>query len=291
MQIDLPKGDSRYDFHRFLNYDYSDDFTLSEIGAYRNPPSYYYGPSVRPRPILHYIVSGKGFFILRGKRYEVTEKQMFYIPANEVAYYQADEEDPWYYIWLHIQGSKLPDLLQRAGVTPESPIYQPLEKNTIVDQILIDLIHRSDSEFYCHAKIYEMFDALIANSANKSVDQVEQQLFYVRKIIHYIHLHSSTPMQITWVAEACGLNRSYMTRLFKEATGQSVQEYLISYRMKMACNYLADPEKTIQYIAFSVGYSDVFTFSKAFKKTVGKSPSEYRKALLTQAEWSPDHPE
>lgn len=54
------------------------------------------------------------------------------------------------------------------------------------------------------------------------------------------------------------------------------EEYLLIYRMKIASKLLLDTSLTIQDIANKVGYSDVFTFTKAFKRHTGKSPSTYR---------------
>ena len=58
----------------------------------------------------------------------------------------------------------------------------------------------------------------------------------------------------------------------------SMQDYLISYRMKKACDFLSLPQATISNVAYSVGY-DPLTFSKIFKRTIGVSPTEYRKQL------------
>ena len=98
----------------------------------------------------------------------------------------------------------------------------------------------------------------------------------MKNVIGYIKLKYSEPIKIEHIALACGLNRSYLTRLFKEATGYTLQEYLLTYRMKMALQMLKEGDKSIQDIAFSVGYTDTFTFSKAFKRHFGKSPSNYR---------------
>lgn len=70
-----------------------------------------------------------------------------------------------------------------------------------------------------------------------------------------------------------------MLEVYKEA-GLSIQEYLMQYRMKSAMKLMEDPALSIQYISFAVGYNDIFTFSKAFKKHVGQSPSEYRKSIM-----------
>ena len=56
----------------------------------------------------------------------------------------------------------------------------------------------------------------------------------------------------------------------------SPQQFLIKLRMEEAKNKLKNSQNSIQEISTSVGYTDTFTFSKAFKKYSGFSPKNYR---------------
>ena len=118
---------------------------------------------------------------------------------------------------------------------------------------------------------------MIENSSAKEEKEQNNSLLYVKNVISYIQLKYSEPIKIDSIALSLGLNRSYLTRLFKEATGYSLQEYLLTYRMKMAVKLLADESISVNRIAASVGYNDTFTFSKAFKRHFGCAPSDYRK--------------
>ena len=118
---------------------------------------------------------------------------------------------------------------------------------------------------------------MIENSASREEKKMDNSLLYVKNVISYIQLKYSEAVKIDNIALSLGLNRSYLTRLFKNATGYSLQDYLLTYRMKMAVKLLAAESISINRIASSVGYSDTFTFSKAFKRHFGESPSDYRK--------------
>ncbi|MCR5545651.1 MAG: AraC family transcriptional regulator, partial [Lachnospiraceae bacterium] len=113
---------------------------------------------------------------------------------------------------------------------------------------------------------------------NREIISSNLQLEYVRKTIQIIQLKYSEPLQVSYIADECGLNRSYLSRLFKDATGRSIQTYLMDYRMKNAVHLLKETNQPIQNVAFLVGYNDVFTFSRAFKKVFGMSPSDCRAA-------------
>ena len=65
-------------------------------------------------------------------------------------------------------------------------------------------------------------------------------------------------------------------RLFKEETGKSLQEYLIEFRLRKACELLRTTSYSIGAVACSVGYADPLYFTRLFHKRVGMSPTVYR---------------
>ena len=82
------------------------------------------------------------------------------------------------------------------------------------------------------------------------------------------------------MSEHVHLSSSYVCTLFKNETGLTLNQYLTDYRIKMSKRLLADPRYKIADISSKVGYSDGNYYSKAFKKIVGLSPSEYREKML-----------
>ena len=111
-----------------------------------------------------------------------------------------------------------------------------------------------------------------------TIPKGNSQESYVYTAISYIESHYGKNVKISDIADYVGLNRSYLYTIFKKHMGMSIQDYLISYRMKKACDFLALPQATIGNVAYSVGY-DPLTFSKIFKRTIGISPTDYRKQL------------
>ena len=64
--------------------------------------------------------------------------------------------------------------------------------------------------------------------------------------------------------------------------GTTIQNYLMDYRISKACELLILTKDSVHAIAYSCGYNDALTFSKAFKKKKGISPLAYRKKELGQ---------
>ena len=68
-------------------------------------------------------------------------------------------------------------------------------------------------------------------------------LTYIQTTIQFIRQKYSDPIRIQDIADYCGLNRSYLTRLFKHATGYTPQEYLAQYRINQAKQLLEENER------------------------------------------------
>ncbi len=271
------------DFCKFVNYEDSDDFYLYELGRNKCEPLYSYEHTVKNRIILHFVLSGKGILRIGDRQYDVHEHQVFLIPEDTRSFYQADRDDPWEYIWFHIGGPKIPMILKEAGLTEDHPVYTPLGCADIIEGLAKDILDNYTRQYYCVGTLYKMCDYMIENSSEREEKDYESSLVYVKNVISYIQLKYSEPVKIEKIAFSLGLNRSYLTRLFKNATGYSLQEYLLTYRMKMAAKLLSGSSLSVADVASSVGYTDTFTFSKAFKRYYGKSPSDFRNVQINVA--------
>jgi AraC-type DNA-binding domain-containing proteins len=84
-----------------------------------------------------------------------------------------------------------------------------------------------------------------------------------------------TTITVSDIASAVRIERSYLFRLFKDATGLSVSAYLASYRIRRACELLRTSGLTVKSVAYSVGYQDQLHFSRVFKKATSHTPTEY----------------
>lgn len=79
------------------------------------------------------------------------------------------------------------------------------------------------------------------------------------------------------LAREVGLARSALSERFTQLVGQPAMQYLTNWRMQLAAKQLRDGKDNIATIADRVGYESEAAFSRAFKKTVGVPPSEWRK--------------
>ncbi|WP_315373425.1 helix-turn-helix transcriptional regulator, partial [Paenibacillus xylanexedens] len=79
------------------------------------------------------------------------------------------------------------------------------------------------------------------------------------------------------LAQRLALSPVQLTRRFREAFQETPSGYLKRVRLKKAQNLLADSSLTLNQIAERCGYENGFYLSRVFSKTLGISPSEYRR--------------
>lgn len=102
------------------------------------------------------------------------------------------------------------------------------------------------------------------------------------KIEQYIRTHYMQKIGRDEIAAAVYLTPDYANRLFKEAHGVSIKDYLNLYRIEQAKHLLRQKENNISDIAGQVGLDNFSYFSTLFKKYTGCSPSEFRKNFLEE---------
>lgn len=230
------------------------------FGYHACPPSHSWGPAARVCWRICYVFSGKGIYKGNGGSYQVNAGSLVVLPPYVSVYYEADAVDPWDYAWVDFTSHgklpvKLPDVIECPAA---QPIFQAMKK--------CENQEGGRSAFLC-AKLWELF-ALLLNDKQITMDCVELSL-------DYIHLEYMNSITVEQIAQRLNLDRSYFSTLFKKKVGISPGKYLMDYRMGIAASLLLKSGTSVSVTANSVGYSDIYIFSKMFKRYYGISPREY----------------
>jgi two-component system, response regulator YesN len=100
---------------------------------------------------------------------------------------------------------------------------------------------------------------------------------YIDQVMEYIRVSYHLDLSLERIADHVKLNHAYLSRMFKQETGKTVVEYLTQIRLDASKSLLRSTERTIQDIAEEVGYLNVNSFIRFFKRYEGITPGEYRK--------------
>ena len=99
----------------------------------------------------------------------------------------------------------------------------------------------------------------------------------VLKAQEWVHMRDGRGVSLAAMASAAGLERRTLLRRFASATGMSPIEYCRAVRIARARELLEGGDTSQKQIAQSLGYKDVASFARAFRKAVGWAPGAYRK--------------
>ncbi len=100
---------------------------------------------------------------------------------------------------------------------------------------------------------------------------------FVGRALSALHGSPARGWTLESLARDVGLSRSALAERFTQFVGQPPMQYLANWRMQLAANDLLSSTDSVAVIADRVGYESEAAFSRAFKRTVGKAPSEWRK--------------
>lgn len=230
-----------------------------QLGQERCEPGHSYGPAVRTHWLLHYVVSGSGYFTKAGKTHTVSPGETFVIAPYEETYYEADSEHPWHYIWIGFTGDPPCDL-------NVSVLHKPELGDIFTDALKCKGMNRGKSA-YLAGILWRIVSCLLEeNSAEYD---------YVSQAIHCMKLEYADGITVAEIADRLNLSRSYFSVIFKERTGLTPHNYLTNLRMEKAIDLMVHHKMAPTVAAASTGYSDIYNFSRMFKRYTGMSPRSY----------------
>jgi two-component system response regulator YesN len=99
----------------------------------------------------------------------------------------------------------------------------------------------------------------------------------IAKLQKYVQMNIHKKISLTEVADYLHLNPSYLSRLFKKTMGEGFIEYVTRLKMEQARELLMDTTKTVEQIAFDLGFDSKSYFIKTFKKYYGVPPIDLRR--------------
>ena len=240
-----------------------------QFGYENCAPCHSYGPAVRSEWLLHYVVSCFGSFRRDGKTYHIGPGEIFVIPPYAETYYEADREKPWYYIWIGFStDAALPEPFSKAVIRCPGvgEVFDRMRRCETMD---------SGKSAYLSGCLWELLSVILESG--------KERTGYIEKALAVMHAEYMNGVSVGALAARLGMDRSYFSTLFKASVGVPPGVYLTNLRLEKAMELMTAYGESPTIAAASVGYADLFTFSKAFKQKFGAAPREYLKAYRTEA--------
>jgi two-component system response regulator YesN len=101
----------------------------------------------------------------------------------------------------------------------------------------------------------------------------------VWKMREYVYAHYGEKVDLQVLAKHFYMHPVYLSKIFKQETGENFTDFLLNYRMNMAKELMLHKAYELSDIARMLGFEDYSYFNKQFRKVAGISPQEYRKTV------------
>jgi AraC-like DNA-binding protein len=253
------------------------DLTVTDINyVVERPRDHPWGVSYA-NPDWHVLVfslSGKSHYTIRGESITVQKGDVLLFPKHTYHTGVKDLDDPWTF------QAALFDI-RFANAENERQFSQLSNVNRGMDfarmNDLFQSLHyawnskQSGFLLQCRIKILEIIYLLLVSSGRKTVPHsraIEQIIFQMTSDMkHFYTLHE--------LSELAGLSSSYLRSLFKAATGKTIIQYQNEIKISKARDLLQSGGINVTEVAHHTGFSDIYYFSRLFKKITGSPPSAF----------------
>ena len=255
------------------------DLHLCYCGYEECKPLHSFGPAVRDNYLIHCVLNGSGMYQVDQQTYHLEAGDGFLIEPGVQTFYQADQEDPWVYIWFGFKGHEAQNCVRELGLgknrlTFHSSHVQELKQ--VILNMLKNGTYSKVNEYMIESQLYLLF-AILMRDIEVHVSGPHQGNEIVRKAVEYIEdNYAKSHLKVTDISKYVNVERGYLYTLFKKYLSISPKDYIVKYRLTRAIDLLNNTDLPMEIIAYSCGYQDPAVFSKAFKKMYRIAPSKYR---------------
>ena len=280
---------SSYKNNSVLDFkDKSKPLVVGSCGTYRLS-SHPKLPTYRPRGRLDfqiiYIASGRAYFHFGRPENEtiVTAGNIVLFRPKEFQkyeYYGADKTEVY---WIHFTGSDVKNILRKYGFPDDRrvfPVGTSLEYERVFKRIISELQRcQDDYEEMLVLLLRHLLIIFHRESGKEHTPKNEYLSHEMEAAVSYFNENYNRDINIEEYAGSRGMSVSWFIRNFREYTGLTPMQYIISIRVTNAQVLLETTKYPVAEIGHIVGYENPLYFSRIFHKQKGFSPSQYRKQL------------
>jgi AraC-like DNA-binding protein len=176
--------------------------------------------------------------------------------------------------------------LMRHAILFKNDLHRDREAIACIKRILKEERERETGyELSIKAYAYQLLALLLRRHVAKIVDDraLARQVNDWERLegaLEIIKTQLTEKVTLRELARAAHMSEHHFCRVFKRVTGQTAVAYIIRLRIARAVELLQEGRMNMTETASAVGFDDSNYFSRAFKKCVGMSPSEFRKQIL-----------
>ena len=226
------------------------------------------------------VLSGEGELSYEGQTYQLRTGDCVFIDCRK-AYSHSTSDNLWSLQWCHFYAPSLPAVYEKYKERGGRPVFHPADIKPFTD-LLTELYNLASSSDYIrdmriNEKLGSLLTLLMEQSWHPESATISRKRMELAAVKEHLDEHFTEKIMLDELAEKFFINKFYLSKIFKETYGTTVNNYLISKRITRAKQLLRFTDMTVDEIGAAVGMADANYFSRMFRKVEGISPREYRK--------------
>ena len=268
-------------FERFIDSSNAPEISELEIelaGCSNLSGDYTVGRVSPPNHTLFYSIHGQGKFRVPSGEMQLDEGQLIILPAGQ-SFEVTIVSEQWDIIWVNLADSeRWKSFSKSEAAVLDNAKLEGLHHAMELLYLERDVDSREAAMQLVSRYLYRIIDAPLSDVHTHD----EKERRQVSRL-HSLFSAVEKQLQFNWdmesLSEKAHYSAPHLHRLCLQVFGRSPKQHVIYLRMTRAKSLLQSTQWPVSYIASYVGYANVFTFSKRFKKSTGLSPSAYRESV------------
>lgn len=235
---------------------------------------------------IYYILEGEGRLVIDGVEYLPQPGQLCIMPANVLQSYEPINNNEYLKYWTHFTCEsgersifdiiKVPYLIDVKNHDTHKRL-----KTIFKDMIKHHKYKTFTSDLLLESYIRELIAIYLQETGLDNIDiHSSKDSQRQSEIIRYINDNISKKISVDEIAHEVYLHPNYFIKYFKKTFGISPAKYINNRKIELASEMLRSDDNNISEVAKKLGFSDIYHFSKVFKRHTGFSPSYYKNFIV-----------
>lgn len=248
---------------------------------------------------LIYVVDGTGVQSVNKNKFHYRKGNLFLLTPQDTYSFDIITHSRFFFLrfneyYINTQpannkevSARMEYILLNASHRPGCILKNKADKPFIASLVEGIIRENANQQLYYNRIIEQIVQSIITivarNIALKLPKNIKENTGEaVLDLLHYIQLNIFEPQNLKAekLSRHFGISLHYLGRYFKKQTGETMQQYIGNYKLRLVETRLLHSDMRINEIAYELNYSDESHLNRAFKKHKGMSPSAYRKKNL-----------
>jgi AraC-like DNA-binding protein len=230
-----------------------------------------------PFAVIQHTLSGAGRLEYERQRRTIGPGETMLVVIPHQHQYWIEDGERWEFFWLAITGQEALRL-HRAILAAAGPVFR-LRAETIARLAAMSLDLRDgkargagEASAIAYTATMALYDDLMGGEGGTRAARGPS----IDGVLAHVRRHLDEPLDVQTLAGLAGLSRAHFSRVFTNCEGVSPAAFVLTERMRRAASLLVSGLASVKQVSRDCGFEDPNYFAKAFRRSFGASPTEFR---------------